>query len=180
MIIVHILQVHWSNVCMFLVCYFDLQALGSVFYTRTRTLTKITLILSNIIPQISHSMRISVEWALKCPWLSGSYHAKFNQVSAGPLITSTENYSKVSSFCGFLQWLKMICFPCRLLEKKVKQLMSERGDYKAWYYMPINERKVWVGHEAEKDMFEKRYTNKFQWSVSAHWGTGLLLAMSQP
>ena len=36
----------------------------------------------------------------------------------------------------------------RALEKKVKRLMAERGDYKGWYYVPYgNERHIYVSRE---------------------------------
>eukprot|EP00914_Ancora_sagittata_P000257 GHVO01000754.1.p1 GENE.GHVO01000754.1~~GHVO01000754.1.p1 ORF type:complete len:194 (+),score=23.99 GHVO01000754.1:28-609(+) len=48
-----------------------------------------------------------------------------------------------------------------LLQRKVTSLMSQRGDYKAWYYMPINERRVWKAHEKEEEVFGRHNTGKF-------------------
>ncbi|XP_064642184.1 NADH dehydrogenase [ubiquinone] 1 beta subcomplex subunit 5, mitochondrial-like [Lineus longissimus] len=42
----------------------------------------------------------------------------------------------------------------RLLERKVKNLMSERGDYKGWYYIPVSDRRVWVDKANTEDMRE--------------------------
>jgi len=35
----------------------------------------------------------------------------------------------------------------RQLEHRVKELMAQRGDYKGWYYIPVNERKTYLARE---------------------------------
>ncbi|CAD5116267.1 DgyrCDS5174 [Dimorphilus gyrociliatus] len=35
----------------------------------------------------------------------------------------------------------------KLLERKVKELMSERGDYKGWYYVPVDPTAAYLGKE---------------------------------
>lgn len=42
----------------------------------------------------------------------------------------------------------------RRMEKKVKMLMAQRGDYKGWYYMPANDRHVYVAREYEDQLKE--------------------------
>jgi len=38
----------------------------------------------------------------------------------------------------------------RALEKKVRRLMAERGDYKGWYYLPVNAERVYKAHHHDK------------------------------
>ena len=37
------------------------------------------------------------------------------------------------------------------LEKKVKRLMGERGDYKGWYYLPYHDMAAATGAEMTED-----------------------------
>jgi len=39
----------------------------------------------------------------------------------------------------------------RLLENRVSELMGSRGDYKGWYYVPTNERRVYLARELNED-----------------------------
>merc|ERR1711976_113456 len=55
------------------------------------------------------------------------------------------------------------------LEEKVRLLMSKNADYKAWYWMPANENKVWRSYEyfhkdyeGKKRDIEQRQTRSFR------------------
>ena len=46
---------------------------------------------------------------------------------------------------------------CRLIEQRVKKLMAERGDYKAWYYTPHITRKYQrIVRKETEELMERR------------------------
>ena len=67
----------------------------------------------------------------------------------------------ISSNCNVsLMDCNLTCFHySRALEKKVKRLMAERGDYKGWYYVPYgNERHIYVSREkTDSEMASKGF-----------------------
>ena len=60
---------------------------------------------------------------------------------------STESSPKM--FLNFISCFFYQPWTCRFLERKVRKLMGERGDYKGWYYLPYNDKRVYLSRQIE-------------------------------